>query len=107
MEHIGYQYTQDNWALRLGYNKADSTVVETRNPAINMFNLLGFPATQEKHYTLGGTYEVSKQFSVDLAYVYADNSTKTFDTSQLQMGMDSITTDHSESSISFQLNYTF
>ena len=104
---IGYQYTQDNWAVRLGYNQADSAVVETKNPAINMFNLLGFPATAEKHYTVGGTYAFSEQFSVDLAYVYADESTKTFDISQLQMGMDSITTDHSENSISFQLNYTF
>ena len=104
---IGYQYTQDDWAIRLGYNQADSAVVETQNSAINMFNLLGFPATAEKHYTLGGTYHVSKQLSVDLAYVYADNSSKTFDISQLEMGMDSITTDHSENSISFQLNYTF
>jgi len=104
---IGYQYTQDNWAIRLGYNQADSAVVETNNPSINMFNLLGFPATQEKHYTLGGTYEFSEEFSIDLAYVYADTSTKTFDISQLQMGMDSITTDHSENSVSFQLNYKF
>lgn len=104
---IGYQYSQDNWALRLGYNQADSAVVETKNPSINMFNLLGFPATAEKHYTLGSTYEVNEQFSVDLAYVYADTSTKTFDISQLKMGLDSITTDHSENSVSFQLNYTF
>jgi long-chain fatty acid transport protein len=104
---IGYQFTQDNLALRLGYNQSDSAVVETKNHSINMFNLLGFPATAEKHYTLGGTYEISKQVSVDLAYVYAANSSKTFDISQLQMGMDSITTDHSESSASFQLNYTF
>jgi long-chain fatty acid transport protein len=104
---IGYQYTQDNWALRVGYNRADSAVVETMNPAVNMFNLLGFPATAEKHYTLGGTYEVNDQFSIDLAYVYADDSSKTFDISQLQLGLDTITTDHSESSVSFQLNYTF
>ncbi len=25
---FGYQYTQDNWALRAGYNRADSAVVE-------------------------------------------------------------------------------
>jgi len=104
---VGYQFTQDNWALRLGYNQAKSTVVETKNPSINMFNLLGFPATQEKNYTLGGTYTFSEEFSIDLAYIYADNSTKTFDISQLKMGMDSITTDHSEQSVSFQLNYKF
>ncbi|HHD79675.1 MAG TPA: aromatic hydrocarbon degradation protein, partial [Epsilonproteobacteria bacterium] len=53
------------------------------------------------------TYAINTQVSLDLAYVYADKSTKTFDISQLQMGMDSITTDHSENSVSFQLNYTF
>jgi len=104
---IGYQYTQENWALRLGYNQAKSTVVETNNPSINMFNLLGFPATQEKNYTLGATYAFSEEFSIDLAYIYAKNSSKTFDISQLKMGIDSITTDHSEKSVSFQLNYTF
>ncbi|MCF6244461.1 MAG: porin [Sulfurovum sp.] len=104
---VGYQFAQDDWALRVGYNQADSAVVETKNPAINMFNLLGFPATAEKHYTVGGTYAVNEQLTVDLAYVYADKSTKTFDISQLKMGMDSITTEHSENSVSFQLNYTF
>lgn len=104
---VGYQYSQENWSLRVGYNQADSAVVETMNPSINMFNLLGFPATAEKHYTLGATYAFSNQVSLDLAYVYAPESTKTFDISQLQMGMDTITTDHKESSASFQLTYKF
>jgi len=104
---FGYQYTQDNWALRAGYNRASSAVVETMNPAINMFNLLGFPATEEQHYTVGGTYAMNEQFSVDLAYVYAPENTETFDVSQLPMGLDSVTTGHREDSISFQLNYTF
>ena len=104
---VGYEYTQDNWALRTGYNHASSAVVETMNPAMNMFNLLGFPATSEDHYTLGGTYAFNEQFSVDLAYVYSPESTETFDVSQLQMGLDSVTTDHSEDSLSFQLTYKF
>ena len=104
---FGYEYAQDNWALRLGYNYAKSAVVETMNPAINMFNLLGFPATEEQHYTVGGTYAFNEQFSVDVAYVYAPTSTKTFDVSALQMGLDSVTTDHREDSLSFQLTYKF
>ena len=104
---FGYEYRQDNWALRAGYNRADSAVVETMNPSINMFNLLGFPATEEQHYTIGGTYAFNDQFSVDLAYVYAPENTETFDVSALQMGLDSVTTDHREDSISFQLNYIF
>ena len=104
---FGYQYAQDNWALRLGYNYAKSAVVETQNPAINMFNLLGFPATEEQHYTVGGSYAFNEQFSVDLAYVYAPTSTKTFDVSQLPLGLNSVTTDHREDSLSFQLTYKF
>ncbi len=104
---VGYQYAQDNWALRTGYNHASSAVVETMNPAINMFNLLGFPATSENHYSVGGTYAFNEQFSVDLAYVYSPESTKTFDVSQLPLGLNSVTTDHREDSLSFQLTYKF
>ena len=104
---VGYEYRQDNWALRAGYNHASSAVVETMNPALNMFNLLGFPATAESHYTVGGTYAINEQFSFDLAYVYAANTTETFDISALKMGLDTVTTDHREDSISFQLNYKF
>ena len=104
---FGYEYRQDNWALRAGYNRASSAVVEGMNPAINMFNLLGFPATEEQHYTIGGTYALNDQFSIDLAYVYAAENTETFDVSALPMGLQSVTTDHSENSFSFQLNYKF
>ncbi|BAF72459.1 OmpP1/FadL family transporter [Sulfurovum sp. NBC37-1] len=104
---FGYEYAQDNWALRAGYNYSSSAVVETINPAMNMFNLLGFPATEEQHYTIGGTYAFNDQFSMDLAYVYAAENTETFDVSALGMGIDSVTTDHSENSVSIQLNYTF
>ena len=124
---VGYQYAQDNWALRLGYNHASSAVVEVAgasdfaNPqaaskasSINFFNLLGFPATSEQHYTAGGTYIVSDAFSVDLAYVYSPTSTKTFDIGVYSappsfggMGLESITTEHQENSVSFQLNYLF
>jgi long-chain fatty acid transport protein len=104
---IGYEYTEDNWVLRAGYNYSSSSVVETNNPALNMFNLLGFPATAESHYTIGGGYQFNDQFSMDLAYVYAPNSKNTYDVSALQMGLDSLTNEHIENSISFQLNYQF
>ncbi len=114
---FGYQYAQDNWALRAGYNYASSAVVEQIGAAtpqaaglqgaINMFNLLGFPATEEQHYTVGGSYAFNEQFSVDIAYVYAAENTESFDVSALQMGLDTVTTDHSENSLSFQLTYKF
>ena len=107
---IGYQYTQDNWAIRLGYNHASNPITEqdgttAAGAALNFFNLMGFPATAENHYTIGGSYAFTKQFSVDLAYVYADNNTETYNIAGI--GMDTITTDHSESSLSFQLTYAF
>ncbi len=116
---VGYQYTQDNWAIRLGYNYGSSAVVEQTGAttpqgigaqsAINFFNLLGFPATQEQHVTLGGTYEFSQTFSVDLAYVYGTNNEQTYGIPAFtqSFGTDSITTEHKESSLSFQLTYRF
>ena len=113
---LGYEYTQDNWALRLGYNHGKSAVVEAdgntpAGAALNFFNLLGFPATAENHYTLGGTYNISKSFSADLAYVYSPKTTKTFSLAAFQgfsqFNPNQIKTEHSENSITFQLNYKF
>jgi long-chain fatty acid transport protein len=105
---FGYQYAEDNWAVRAGYNYASSAVVEGQDPRLNLFNLLGFPATAESHYTFGGTYDFSNSFSVDLAYVYQPESSKTYDiTGVFGAAPASINTTHSEDSISFQLNYKF
>ena len=110
---FGYQFTEDNWALRAGYNRASSAVVEIAganvNPnaaALNFFNLLGFPANSEQHYTVGGSYAFSDQFSVDLAYVYSPSTTDTFDVSGLGFPS-TISTDHEENSLAIQLAYKF
>jgi len=105
---FGYQYTEGVWALRAGYNRASSAVVSQTNPALNMLNLLGFPANAEQHYTFGGTYDFSTQFSVDLAYVYSPKTTDTFAVPLPGFAPTStVSTSHQESSLSFQLNYTF
>jgi long-chain fatty acid transport protein len=106
---FGYAYTENEWTLRLGYNYADSAVVEGQDPRINFFNLLGMPATAEKHYTVGASYEVTKAFSVDLAYVYQSKNTETFNVTGIDQTINptTITTDHREDSISFQLAYNF
>lgn len=95
---IGYQHTQDNWAIRTGYNYAKSPIVKNSVPQINMLNLLAFPATVESHYTVGGSYLFSKKTSVDLAYVYAPEVSDTLDVT---------TTKHSQQSLSVQLTYDF
>ena len=105
---FGYQYAQDNWAVRVGYNYGASAVVEVADPRLNFFNLLGFPATAEKHYTLGGSYAFSDQFSLDLAYVYQQRNTETFSLQGLSADpQGTITTSHREDSVSFQLAYKF
>ncbi|MDM5271765.1 outer membrane protein transport protein [Sulfurovum sp. zt1-1] len=132
----GYQYNRDNWAVRIGYNHAahpidempsapTSVVTPANYPyaagnAINLFNLLGFPATAKTHITVGGTYEFTDTFSLDLAYVHAPQTTTTMNTivgysdngtpvnpddDALYIGESSVK--HMEDSLSFQLNYQF
>ena len=113
---FGYQFAQDNWALRAGYNHAKNPIKEQNGmtpngAALNMFNLLGFPATVESHYTLGGSYAISKMTSFDLAYMYAPEVTNTYSMAAFggfgPMNPTSITTKHSQSSASMQLNFKF
>jgi len=110
----GYEYSQDNWALRLGYNHASHPIPEMpamvpSNPypvaggATNLFNILGFPATAEDHYTIGGTYAFNEKMSLDLAYVYAPKTTTTMNTGIFGPA----TVEHTENSLSFQLTFKF
>lgn len=112
---VGYQYAQDNWALRAGYNHSSSPIKEnaggsTQNQqmATNVLNLLGFPAIIEDHYTVGGSYAFSKMTSLDLAYVYAPETTEHFNQSAsgLSAGYN-IKTKHSQDAVSMQLNFNF
>ncbi|WP_297441514.1 outer membrane protein transport protein [Sulfurimonas sp.] len=113
---LGYEYEAKTWALRAGYNYAKSPISEQKLGSLgalpsgadmagllNTFNLLGFPGIVESHYTLGGSYALSEQTSVDLAYTYAPEVTNTY---KNFVGQD-ITTKHSQQGVSFQLNYDF
>jgi long-chain fatty acid transport protein len=108
---IGYEYSTDGWAARCGYQYAESAVQNQTYsgvnssgltaPIVNTFNLLAFPGTAETHITLGGTYNFNDKLSLDLAYVMAPKTEKTY----TGMGIGTITTEHSEKSLSFQINY--
>ena len=128
---VGYEYSTDAWAIRMGYSKADSAVQDNTGKQLpldvmmaqgtnaglgtnmidpstfagltNTLNALGFPGNIESHYAFGGTYNISKTVSMDLAYVYAPEVT----TSVLNMLGQNITTKHSETSYSAQLNLAF
>lgn len=109
---LGYQYAQDNWALRAGYNHASSPIKEnaggTTTPqkmATNVLNLLGFPAIVEDHYTIGGSYAFSKTTSVDVAYAYSPEAEEHFNAGG-GAGYD-VTTKHSQDALTMQLNFNF
>jgi long-chain fatty acid transport protein len=114
---IGYEYKTDGWAARVGYNYASSPISEQsgmyNNSAglngytINMFNLLGFPGVVESHYAVGGSYDINEQTSVDLAFTYAPEVTETYMTANPVAGPYSITTKHSQTGVSAQLNFNF
>jgi len=113
---LGYEYKASNWALRAGYNYAKSPIKEQALGSmgtlssgadmaglINTMNLLGFPAIIESHYAVGGTYNISEQTSIDLALTYAPETTETF---KNFVGQD-VSTKHSQTGVSVQLNYNF
>ena len=117
---IGYEYATDGWAVRCGYQYAEAAVqdntgkglaLDTNNPNLtNTFNMIGFPGTMESHITLGGSYAFNETLSMDLAAVYgleADDTTNNFTTGNPATYVNTVTTKHSESSYSIQLNYAF
>ncbi|EEP59962.1 OmpP1/FadL family transporter [Sulfurihydrogenibium yellowstonense] len=88
---VGGEY-QVNLALKLraGYNYGKSPIrsysgLDVTNRTNNIpnftgsftdfdvqwFNLIGFPAITEHHISFGGSYQFTKNFAVDLAYVHA------------------------------------
>jgi len=116
---IGYEYLAKNWAARVGYNYANNPVAnqaatsgtDATGSAINMLNALGFPATIKSHMSVGASYNLSDATSVDLAYVYAPKVSDTYTTAGFAgfgaTNPASVKVEHSQSSVSFQLNYIF
>ena len=123
---IGYEYATDTWAVRCGYQYAESAVQDNKDKGLaldgqfqaagnyspmtgqplnltNTFNLLGFPGTQESHVTIGGTYAFNETLSMDIAAVFALENTE----SATNFSGVEISTDHSEDSYSIQINYNF
>ena len=91
---LGYEYAAKVWAFRIGYNYANNPIKERLaanafmpgqydGAAINYFNMAGFPAVEKSHYTIGGTYNISKMFGIDVAYTYAPEVTTSMDTSAM------------------------
>ena len=104
---VGYEYATKDWAARLGYNYAKSPITEqsgAMGSLLNTFNLLGFPAIVESHYAVGGSYNFNAKTALDLAFTYAPQVTNTYANFT---GMGDITTKHSQTGVSAQLDYKF
>ncbi|CAA6808847.1 MAG: putative facilitator of salicylate uptake [uncultured Sulfurovum sp.] len=128
---VGYQYATPTWAVRAGYNHGKSPIAEQdgsatanaqnyNNAAKNFFNLDGFPAMVEDHYTLGGDYAVSDELAMSLAFVYTPEATNTFNTSDMTNGQiaqgggapstataSSATVTHSQQAVTLGATYKF
>lgn len=108
---VGYQFTSDLRQLRAGYNYAKSPIKEldwmsNGGAALNMFNLLGFPATVEQHFTLGGTHNLNETLACDLVFAYAPETGERFTSANLS-GPYEIGSKQSQTSVSLQVAYTF
>ena len=94
---VGYEYSHPEFKLRAGYNYAKTPLREKNaqaqgaegyeNSAINFFNLSGFPATIEEHYTVGADYKITDSLDLNLAYVYSPTVKTSYDTTGMTKGM--------------------
>ena len=107
---LGYEYDAGGWAARIGYNHAESPIKEQANVGtghvLNVLNLLGFPAIVEDHYTVGGTYDFSKNTSLDVAYAYSPETEESFGATGAGLA-GNITTKHSQQAVTAQVNFNF
>ncbi|BBP46663.1 hypothetical protein THMIRHAS_20360 [Thiosulfatimonas sediminis] len=88
---LGAKYSGKDYWLGAGFNYASDPInvvgmnATTGLPgyaaqATDLFNNHFFPGIVEKHFTLGGGYNLSKSMALDFAVVYAGEVTKTVNT---------------------------
>jgi long-chain fatty acid transport protein len=106
---VGYAYQMEQWTWRAGYNHAKSPIDTTEaQPLQNYLNLLGFPATSKSHYSLGASYVIGENYSVDVAAVYSPEESESGTLlGGEELGTISISNKHKEASLTIQINYAF
>jgi len=105
---VGAKYENNGTWYALGYNYAKTPINEnfgepSVQARINSFNYIFFPATQERHYTIGAGKEITKDLSISLNLVYGAKNTHNITNG----ATGAINVSHSETSISTSLKYTF
>ncbi|MBF6058191.1 MULTISPECIES: OmpP1/FadL family transporter [Thiomicrorhabdus] len=136
---LGMKLMGKNSWIGFGYNygknpikeqAAASYTTDYKGAATNMFNNTFFPATVEEHFTIGGGFNISKNASLEGAFVYTPKVKTTVDTSAVSQafaydgaiaqGMgpgtadglasgvkSSSTTEHSQMGLTMQMKYHF
>lgn len=114
---IGGEYNMGKLTLRAGFNYGKAPIDETFEGApvsgvpynevqMGYFNLVGFPALSEEHYSLGFGYELSKKLTLDMAYTYAPEAKVTYNIDAM-MGGGVVEATNTQDAITFGLTYSF
>ena len=113
---FGYSYSTKLWTIRTGYNHASSPVKAQNGSSpegatVNLFNLLGFPATTQDHFSAGVEYRAQTHLRINAAFVYSPQRTTSYDTSGIDpttvLISDRASVKHSQKSITIGINYIF
>ena len=73
---LGFEYKyNDKITLRTGFNYGETPIQDDQV----LFNMLA-PATVEKHFTLGGSYEIDETYELSFHYMHAFKNTITGET---------------------------
>ena len=92
--HRGGQWRlADRWALRLGYNYAETPLkdntgfnpfgstdvqgVSVNNVSYELLRVIGFPAIAEHHFTAGVGFDITQNWILNLSFMYAPEQTFT------------------------------
>lgn len=114
---LGYEYKFEKASLRLGFNYAESPIVEQNGntyagAATNFFNLAGFPAIVEQHYTAGFGYDFTKDLEFNGALIYAPEIKESFNISGMSQALGyptpaSADVKHSQLGLTLAVSYKF
>ena len=102
---IGGQYVIDDLALRAGFNYAEMPLEGQLDTRLNLLNYVMFPATTQRHYTLGAGYAFSKQTALDFALTWAPQQET--NVSGEGNGVGNINTKHEQYGVSAALKFNF
>jgi len=109
---LGGEYKIDKLALRAGYNYGKSPLDDIYLPGVPntdprfqnaFFNVVGFPAVAEHHFTFGGGYQFTKHFTLNVSFVYSPKADVKF----VNGGTTVVKSEMTQTSIGIGLDWNF